>query len=124
MLKRHSLLGRLMEDHADATGIPDGPRDQAGMHVPNGSLATPEPRQAVVVRADIGSAAWGLAASGREASRGGFGEVLGDDGSAYWIGRKAIRVALKAHEKRYRNTLLKSRLLTHFGVSSTPHCGT
>ena len=83
-----------------------------------GSLATAALSRSVVVRADVGSCGWGIAEPGREAVRGGFGEILGDDGSAYWIGRRGILAALKAFEKRNRNTQLKPALLNHYGVAS------
>lgn len=83
-----------------------------------GSLGEIAPTRAVVVRADVSSTAWGVNEAGREAETGAFGGCLGDDGSAYWIGRRGIRVALHAHEKRARNTLLKAALVRHFGVSS------
>lgn len=83
-----------------------------------GAIAGVEFSHAVVIRADIGARGFGIAEPGREAWRGGFGEVLGDEGSAYAIGLQGVRAALKAYERRSRNTMLKPRLVTHFGVTT------
>lgn len=50
----------------------------------------------VVVVAGTGSVAFGRDAEGREAWAGGRGFLLGDEGGAYWIGREAVRRALRA----------------------------
>jgi len=52
----------------------------------------------IVVLAGTGSAALGDDGRGTRASAGGHGFLLGDDGSAYWIGRTALRAALAASE--------------------------
>jgi glucosamine kinase len=48
----------------------------------------------VVVIAGTGSAAFGSDGA-RHARAGGHGFLLGDEGSAYWIGRAAVRAALR-----------------------------
>jgi glucosamine kinase len=52
----------------------------------------------IVVMAGTGSAALGWDGE-RFAHAGGHGFVLGDEGSAYWIGREAVRAALRWHEQ-------------------------
>ena len=53
-----------------------------------------------------------------EASRaGGWGYVLGDEGSGYWIGRLALRAVVRHADGRGRVTSLTPRLLAHFGVA-------
>jgi N-acetylglucosamine kinase-like BadF-type ATPase len=47
------------------------------------------------------------ATSGRQARAGGYGWLLGDDGSAFWIGREAVRAALAAAEGRGPFTSLR-----------------
>jgi N-acetylglucosamine kinase-like BadF-type ATPase len=49
----------------------------------------------VVVIAGTGSAAFGWNGES-QARAGGHGFLLGDEGSAYWIGRAAARAALLA----------------------------
>lgn len=48
----------------------------------------------IALIAGTGSVAWGRAADGREARAGGWGYVLGDDGSGYGIARAGVRHAL------------------------------
>ena len=48
----------------------------------------------VAVIAGTGSAAWGTNADGAEARAGGWGYLLGDEGSGYWLGREAVRYSL------------------------------
>ena len=53
-------------------------------------------RAGTVVIAGTGSIAYGRDASGRGARAGGWGYVLGDEGSGYWLGRLALRAVLRA----------------------------
>jgi glucosamine kinase len=52
-------------------------------------------RPGIVVIAGTGSGAAGRDATGRTLRVGGHGFLLGDEGSAYWIGRAAVRAALR-----------------------------
>jgi glucosamine kinase len=54
----------------------------------------------IVVVAGTGVAACGLGHSGERAFAGGHGFLLGDDGSAYWIGREALRLVLWRADRR------------------------
>ncbi|GAA1279261.1 N-acetylglucosamine kinase [Arthrobacter pascens] len=49
----------------------------------------------VAVIAGTGSAAWGRNGRGEEARAGGWGYLLGDEGSGYWLGREAVRHSLR-----------------------------
>lgn len=49
----------------------------------------------VAVIAGTGSAAWGRNHDGGEARAGGWGYLLGDEGSGYWLGREAVRHSLR-----------------------------
>ncbi len=71
----------------------------------------------VVVVAGTGSIAYGRDAAGRAARAGGWGHVLADEGSGYWLGRQTLRVVMRAADGRGPATALTPRLLTHFGVS-------
>ena len=52
----------------------------------------------ILVIAGTGSHAIGRAIDGTLVSAGGWGPVLGDEGSGYWIGLEAVRAALRAHD--------------------------
>lgn len=70
----------------------------------------------VVVIAGTGSLAYGVGPGGRKAKSGGWGYLLGDEGSGYYIGRAAISAALKAHDWRGPKTRLNELLLKHFAL--------
>jgi glucosamine kinase len=53
----------------------------------------------ILVIAGTGSNAIGRAAGGELFGAGGWGPVLGDEGSGYWIGLEAIRAALRAQDR-------------------------
>ena len=70
----------------------------------------------VVVISGTGSICYGRNAAGEAARSGGWGYVLGDEGSGYWIGRAAVRAVLRAADERGKPTALTGLLLEHFGV--------
>ena len=71
----------------------------------------------VVIVSGTGSIAYGRNASGEAARAGGWGYVLGDEGSGYWIGRAALRAVLREADRRGPKTALTTLLLRHFGVA-------
>jgi glucosamine kinase len=52
----------------------------------------------ILVIAGTGSNVIGRALDGGLHSAGGWGPILGDEGSGYWIGLESIRAALRAHD--------------------------
>lgn len=70
----------------------------------------------VVIIAGTGSICYGRNADGWAARAGGWGYVLGDEGSGYWIGRHALRAVVREADRRGPRTLLTERALAHFGV--------
>lgn len=71
----------------------------------------------VVVVAGGGSITYGRTAGGREATAGGDGYLLGDEGSGYDIGRSALRAVLRAEDGRGEPTALKEKVLDAFAAS-------
>lgn len=71
----------------------------------------------VVIISGTGSIAYGRNATGEGARSGGWGYVLGDEGSGYWIGRAALRAVLREADQRGPRTKLTPLLLHHFGVT-------
>jgi glucosamine kinase len=57
-------------------------------------------REGVAVLAGTGSIALARSGDGREGRAGGWGYLLGDEGSAYWLGREAIAALLRVMEGR------------------------
>jgi N-acetylglucosamine kinase-like BadF-type ATPase len=70
----------------------------------------------VVIVSGTGSIAYGRNDRGEASRAGGWGYVLGDEGSGYWIGRLALRAVVRHADGRGRMTSLTPRLLAHFGV--------
>jgi N-acetylglucosamine kinase-like BadF-type ATPase len=65
----------------------------------------------VALVAGTGSVAYGRAADGREAQRGGWGWMVGDDGSGVWITRKAAREVMRRADAGERRGPLGDALL-------------
>ena len=53
-------------------------------------------RLGIVVLAGTGSAAYGVNRAGDALLVGGWGYLLGDEGSGYWIGAEALRLLARA----------------------------
>src|SRR3954468_9817621 len=72
----------------------------------------------IVVISGTGSISYGRNAQGEAARAGGWGYVLGDEGSGYWIGRAALRAVLRQADRRGPVTVLTELLLNHFEVAA------
>lgn len=71
----------------------------------------------VVIICGTGSIAYGRNARDEAARAGGWGHVLGDEGSGYWIGRRALQAVARADDGRGPATSLTPRVLAHFSVA-------
>jgi N-acetylglucosamine kinase-like BadF-type ATPase len=65
----------------------------------------------ILVVAGTGSMALGRAGHGRQARAGGWGVVLGDEGSGWWLGIQGLRAVARAADGRGRATTLTGVLL-------------
>lgn len=70
----------------------------------------------VIVIAGTGAVAYGRLDSGEEARSSGWGYLMGDEGSGYWIGVEAIRAACQASDGRGEPTALIQRIPEHLQV--------
>lgn len=73
----------------------------------------------VLVIAGTGSIACGRDREGRFMRVGGWGYLVGDEGSGFWIGREAIRATLSAEEGWGEATLLRKMLADTFGTNDS-----
>ena len=81
----------------------------------------------VVVAAGTGAVALGLSsgppgtpgAAGSWARTDGWGHLLGDAGSGYWIGRRGLEEALRAHDGRGGSAVLAGLAENHVGPLDT-----
>lgn len=72
----------------------------------------------VVVIAGTGSVAFGRRADGQSARAGGWGYLMGDEGSAYDIGIQAMRAAAQSEDGRVTASTLEQRIPEALGCSS------
>ena len=64
-------------------------------------------RFGIVVLAGTGSICYGVARDGRLARSGGYGSLLADEGSGYWLGHQALRASVRALDGRGPATRLQ-----------------
>jgi len=70
----------------------------------------------VMVIGGGGSVAYGRTSSGEAARVGGWGHLLGDEGSGFWIGLQAIKAVLKSRAGVTPKTALEERVMQRFGT--------
>lgn len=66
----------------------------------------------ILLISGTGSIAWGRGPTGETARCGGWGSVIGDEGSGTWIGRRALAVVAAAADGREPPTALTGAILT------------
>jgi N-acetylglucosamine kinase-like BadF-type ATPase len=71
----------------------------------------------VVVISGTGSIAYGVSHRGLAARAGGWGPTLGDEGSGYWIGRRALEAVVRDVDGRGPRTALTESVLEYFSLS-------
>lgn len=73
--------------------------------------------EGIVLVAGTGSIAFGVDPSGKTARSGGWGYLLGDEGSAFWIGHAAVRLGIRAKDGRGQATTLFDRICAKIEVN-------
>ena len=81
-------------------------------------LAAADLDAGIAVIAGTGSAGWGVTPDGREARAGGFGYLLGDEGSGYWTAREAVRHVLHRADTGAAPDALGAALLATCGAAT------
>ncbi len=74
----------------------------------------------IVAIAGTGSLIWGQNRAGVSARVGGWGYLLGDEGSGFDLGRRSLNTVLAAHDGRIAANALTQAVLRHFGLSLPP----
>jgi N-acetylglucosamine kinase-like BadF-type ATPase len=82
------------------------------------ALAGLDSEPGVALIAGTGSIALGRDAAGRMTQVGGWGHLLGDEGSAYDIGRRAAQAAARAADGRGPTTALLQLVLERWGLTT------
>lgn len=75
-------------------------------------------RRGVLVLAGTGSVAFGINEAGATAQVGGWGYLLGDEGSGYLLGLKALQAVVRADDGREPRTALTEAVLATLGLAS------
>lgn len=70
----------------------------------------------LVLISGTGSIAYGVSARGVAARAGGWGATVGDEGSGYWIGRRALAAVARDADGRGPATELTPMVLAHFAL--------
>ena len=73
-------------------------------------------RAGILLVSGTGSIAWGRGVDGRVQRCGGWGSILGDEGSGYALGRAGLMAALRAHDGRGPSTALLPAMLSSLGL--------
>ncbi|MEM2179793.1 MAG: BadF/BadG/BcrA/BcrD ATPase family protein [Nitrososphaeria archaeon] len=75
-----------------------------------------EPGAAVI--GGTGSIAFGVNRRGQSMRSSGWGWLIGDEGSAYWIAVKALNAVSRAHDGRGKETILSKMFTEYFNVAN------
>ena len=101
-----SLLGRLLPDCRLIV-----------VHDARLVLAAAGLEEGIALIAGTGSVAYGRTRDGREVQRGGWGWMIGDEGSGVWITREAVRLLMNRTERGYDLGELGEAMLAAGGVA-------
>ena len=72
----------------------------------------------IAVISGTGSAVWGSNAAGQTGRAGGWGYLLGDEGSGYWFGREAVRHSLDRANRGLDIDPLTREVLRYCGLAA------
>ncbi len=101
IMRRIGYKSRVLVVNDALIALVSGARDEAG----------------IVIIAGTGSIVYGRNAAGEAARAGGWGHMIGDEGSGYWIGREALAAVMRAGDGRGPDTALAGEILAHFNVA-------
>lgn len=72
----------------------------------------------VVIAAGTGSFCKGRNSAGEEYYSGGWGPLIGDEGSGYDVAREVLRAVVMSSDGRGKETALTHKVLAHFGIDA------
>lgn len=81
-------------------------------------MATLGDDRGIIVISGTGSIAYGLTEQGNRFRTGGWGNLLGDEGSGYDIGLRALRAAMRSHDGIEPPTMLTGMIVDACGFNS------
>jgi len=84
-----------------------------------GAVAGPVDGPGIVLIAGTGAIAFGRGLDGAEARAGGWGPVIGDEGSGYAIARRGLAAVVRSLDGRGPDTKIREQLFALEGMSSS-----
>ena len=100
IMRRIGYKSRVLVVNDALIGLVAGARDEPG----------------IAINAGTGSIVYGRNANFEAARAGGWGHIIGDEGSGYWIGRESLTAVMRAADGRGPETRLTDEILSHFKV--------
>ncbi len=82
-------------------------------------LGATDCRPGVIIISGTGSMAFGMDHNERRARTGGWGFILGDEGSGYDIARRGLIACLRAYDGRGPETAIRAKVLAVLGLENT-----
>jgi N-acetylglucosamine kinase-like BadF-type ATPase len=104
IMRRIGYKSRVLVVNDALIGLVAGARDEPG----------------IAINAGTGSIVYGRNAAFEAARAGGWGHMIGDEGSGYWIGRESLAAVMRASDGRGPETGLTAEVLAHFNVDHEP----
>ena len=100
LMRRIGYKSRVLVVNDALIGLVAGARDEPG----------------IAINAGTGAIVYGRNAAFEAARAGGWGHMIGDEGSGYWIGRESLAAVMRAADGRGPETRLTAEILGHFQV--------
>lgn len=76
-----------------------------------------EGSEGIILISGTGSVLYGYS-NGKITRVGGWGRIIGDEGSGYWIGKRALNLVMKEFDERKKNkSILSEQLNEKFGIT-------
>jgi len=101
IMRRIGYKSRVLVVNDALIGLVAGARDEPG----------------IAINAGTGSIVYGRNAKFEAARAGGWGHMIGDEGSGYWIGRESLAAVMRAFDGRGPQTTLTADILAYFNVN-------
>jgi N-acetylglucosamine kinase-like BadF-type ATPase len=76
-------------------------------------------RPGIVLITGTGSSCYGRASDGRDWISGGWGSLISDEGSGYWLGVQAMKTAAGVDDGRLPGSILFESVRAHLGLRET-----
>ncbi len=102
MFREYGYSGELFITHDAETALIGGTGETKG----------------ILIIAGTGSICYGQNEKGETHRVSGWGHIVGDEGSAYYIGVKIITAIMKAYDGRYNKTVLTKLMLEHLNLDN------